>query len=229
MDVHLSSNQDQKDTPISSINTDILVGADGIHSNVRRCMLAQLGESPVEASHCGYAYFRAVVDVSKLSNNEHIHLGLTTQTTQNSLQEGNWFHHAFETWGETCRFGYVPLKPPYTFWFVAIPVSSNISTNINISNENQEYEEDYTAGLAPMQGSQRGSDRTKAWLLSQFGHWKGPVDIDALLKGTPASSILRTDIRKVKSVTNFPWSMPGGRVVLLGDAAHATAPNLAQG
>ena len=46
---------------------------------------------------------------------------------------------------------------------------------------------------------------------------------------TPASTILRTDICKVKDVTSFPWHSRNKNIILLGDSANATAPNVAQG
>lgn len=46
---------------------------------------------------------------------------------------------------------------------------------------------------------------------------------------TPPNTILRTDICKVKDVTSFPWVSKSGSMIILGDAANATAPNLAQG
>lgn len=35
--------------------------------------------------------------------------------------------------------------------------------------------------------------------------------------------------RKVKNVTNFPWQSLNKNIIILGDSANATAPNLAQG
>jgi len=55
------------------------------------------------------------------------------------------------------------------------------------------------------------------------------VDIDKLIELTPAQTILRTDIRKIKNVTEFPWNNKNGNILIMGDAANATAPNLAQG
>ena len=46
---------------------------------------------------------------------------------------------------------------------------------------------------------------------------------------TPSHTILRTDIRKIKDVTSFPWSSKNNNMIIVGDAANATAPNLAQG
>lgn len=50
-----------------------------------------------------------------------------------------------------------------------------------------------------------------------------------MIELTPASSILRTDIRKIKGVTEFPWNNKHNNILIVGDAANATAPNIAQG
>jgi 2-polyprenyl-6-methoxyphenol hydroxylase-like FAD-dependent oxidoreductase len=50
-----------------------------------------------------------------------------------------------------------------------------------------------------------------------------------LIQFTPFNTILRTDICKVKNVTSFPWQSQNNNIIILGDAANATAPNLAQG
>jgi 2-polyprenyl-6-methoxyphenol hydroxylase-like FAD-dependent oxidoreductase len=63
---------------------------------------------------------------------------------------------------------------------------------------------------------------SKAELLERFRDF--PEPIPQIIEGTPEEDIMRTDIRDV-SVPR--WS--DGRVTLLGDAAHATTPNLGRG
>ncbi len=46
---------------------------------------------------------------------------------------------------------------------------------------------------------------------------------------TKSSDILKTDIRKVANTHKIPWASRKGNLVLVGDSANATAPNLAQG
>ena len=60
-------------------------------------------------------------------------------------------------------------------------------------------------------------------LLGIFSRWHHPIR--TLLEATPADAILHNDI--VDFAPMDRWSV--GRVTLLGDAAHATTPNMGQG
>ncbi|GAM23527.1 hypothetical protein SAMD00019534_067020 [Acytostelium subglobosum LB1] len=128
-----------------------------------------------------------------------------------------WHESAFEAWGDGNRFGYVPLRGREVFWFAAIPKADHMASSIQV---------------------EVCDDQRKEWLLDTFRDWKGgqtsstrrlPISYEQLIKGTPSKNILQSDIYKVPSVDRFPWHGHDGRVVLLGDSAHATAPNLAQG
>ena len=63
----------------------------------------------------------------------------------------------------------------------------------------------------------------KELLLKIFGGWHHPIR--HLLEATPAEVILHNDIADFAPLKQ--WSV--GRVTLLGDAAHATTPNMGQG
>jgi FAD-dependent urate hydroxylase len=64
---------------------------------------------------------------------------------------------------------------------------------------------------------------TRAFLTSQFGHWDGPV-LDVIAELDPAATN-HVVIRSNDPVRDFAR----GRVALLGDAVHATPPDLGQG
>lgn len=72
-------------------------------------------------------------------------------------------------------------------------------------------------------GERRAADENKACLLRKFAGWYPPVM--SLIEGTPADLILQNDIYDFAPLPR--WTM--GRVTLLGDAAHATTPNMGQG
>lgn len=104
-----------------------------------------------------------------------------------------------EAWGQGQRFGIVPLNEHQVYWFAT---ANEPKTK---SQSRQEAEEE------------------KAQLIHRFQGWYEPVA--ALIEATPAAAILRNPIFDLKPFS--PWSR--GRVTLVGDAAHATTPNMGQG
>ncbi len=76
---------------------------------------------------------------------------------------------------------------------------------------------------APEGAKAASSEVQKRDLLSRYGAWVHPVP--HIIEATRDSAILRNDIIDRRPTNR--WGI--GRVTLLGDAAHAMTPNMAQG
>lgn len=72
-------------------------------------------------------------------------------------------------------------------------------------------------------GRQQSAQEHKAFLQTHFADWHTPIP--QLIAATPAEALLYNDIYDF--VPFSPWSQ--GRITLVGDAAHATTPNMGQG
>lgn len=153
----------------SSARADLLIGADGIHSQVRRHLFPEVG-----LRYSGYIAWRGVV----------------------AAGEENLRGISREYWGRGKRFGIVPLGNRRIYWYA-------------------------TANLPP--GQTPSPAQRKETLLRRFARWHSPVK--TVIAATPAEAILYNDIYDFPPLQQ--WRR--GRVVLLGDAAHATTPNLGQG
>jgi FAD-dependent urate hydroxylase len=70
--------------------------------------------------------------------------------------------------------------------------------------------------------SDRPAERLRE-LLRRFADWHAPIK--SVLEATPPAAILRNDVYFLDPLPR--WS--DGRIVLLGDAAHATTPGVGQG
>jgi 2-polyprenyl-6-methoxyphenol hydroxylase-like FAD-dependent oxidoreductase len=155
----------------SSADSDVLIGADGIHSVVRASLRPE-----ITPRYAGYVAWRGVVEDIDVDAAD------TAMTT--------------ESWGLGARFGMVPIGRRRVYWFAT------------------------ANGPA---GVRRAPEERRAELLRRFGPWHAPIR--QLIERTPVDHLLENDIEDLAPFRG--WSR--GRVGLMGDAAHATTPNLGQG
>ncbi len=150
--------------------TDLLLGADGIHSQVRQ----QLGWDS-QLRYSGQTCWRGIAPISPPAG----------------YQSGG-----YEAWGPGARIGLAPISDRETYWFAV--------------------------AKAP-EGQQDDRSQLKAELQARYTRFH-PF-IREMIAATPLDQILRHDIHDLKRLEQ--WHT--GPVCLMGDAAHATTPNMGQG
>lgn len=153
----------------TSIETDVLLGADGINSPVRKNTFQS------QLRYSGQTCWRGI---SKLSlDNEFKGKGK-------------------ELWGNNHRFGFANISSTEVYWFAVSKAPQNEKDN---------------------------KELRKKELLEKFESYH-PI-ISKMIENTDKSKIIRNDINDLKRLET--WHKEN--VCLLGDAAHATTPNMGQG
>jgi len=159
-------------TDTSITQPDVMIGADGIFSDVRAKM-----KPDIKPQYSGYIAYRSIVEIDP--------------DEMDKLQQ-----YIGEYWGRGLRFGSVAISDTELYWFA----TENLPEHTDLSDLH-----------------------VKSRLLQHFGDWtKFVVD---LIEQTEEENIL---VNKIYDLKPFQ-SWYDGRCLLIGDAAHATTPNLGQG
>ena len=154
----------------SKIETDFLIGADGINSKVRKQMFPESRKR-----YSGQTCWRGV--------------------TKFSLED-KYLHQGFELWGNNIRFGISKISNDKVYWF-AVALSKQNSKDKTIKVQEK--------------------------LLNLFSEFH-PL-VTKLISSTEINQIIKNDIYDLKPLKNWHQN----NVCLIGDAGHATTPNMGQG
>ncbi|NQY29071.1 MAG: FAD-dependent monooxygenase [Flavobacteriaceae bacterium] len=154
----------------ATIETDYLIGADGINSKVRNQLFPN---STIRYS--GQTCWRGVADIDLPTTYEH---------------------KAFELWGNQIRFGISKIAQNKVYWFA-----------VALAEQNQK--DDATT--------------IQDKLVDMYTEFH-PL-VTEIITATPINKILRNDINDLKPLKKWHKN----NCCLIGDAGHATTPNMGQG
>jgi zeaxanthin epoxidase len=206
-----------------AFEADLLVGADGIRSRVRR--LLRLGPDATPAATAAAVSPLASADAESDAAAAPPPSSSPAPPARAPPSDGR--HHSGDprdapTYaGYTCYTGISEFTPP-DIDVVGYRVFLGNRKYFVSSDVGQGRMQWYAFHAEPAGGDDADGQR-KARLLRLFGHWC--PDVVDLIKATPEADVLRRDIYDRPPILS--WG--SGRVMLLGDSAHAMQPNLGQG
>lgn len=223
---------DQRWKPIQQMNVDYIsqkygVGSYAFHrADLHKVLIEELPSGTVELSHRLISLEQAdnKIHLKFENHSEHVYdFVIGADGIKSIVRESLFGKSTYRYSGQTCWRSVVEMPVPAKFKNATYELwGSKAGQRFGIVavGENKIY------FFATEKSDEGGSDKIEALqenLLTKFGEFGS--DVKAILEKADLSKIIRTDIYDLAPIER--WYQD--RVVLLGDAAHATTPNLGQG
>jgi 2-polyprenyl-6-methoxyphenol hydroxylase-like FAD-dependent oxidoreductase len=203
---------------LTTLSPDLLDGAIAIHrADLHEVLLGAAGEIRLGTE---------VISVDQAAE------GVILRAADGSEERGDLLVGADGLWSRVraSMFDRQPRYAGYTAWRGISPVSidpGRLSESWGVGERfglvdigSRTY---WFATANTPQGETDDPSERKAELMQRFADWHAPIE--AVLDATPHDAILRNDVYFLDPLPR--WSQD--RLVLLGDAAHATTPGIGQG
>ncbi len=223
---------DQHWRPIQKFDTDYVskkygVGSYALHrADLHKALLDQLPQGTVVLNH---KLTSLQQDSSKVylefenQSKEEVDLVIGADGIKSMVRESLFGESTYRYSGQTCWRSIVEMLVPSKFKGSSYELwgsEAGLRFGLVVVGENRIY---FFATKKSAEGEIDQNETLKQDLLSKFSQFGN--DVVAVLEKAELEKIIRTDIYDLLPIKN--WYV--NRIVLLGDAAHATTPNLGQG
>ncbi|HTH58111.1 MAG TPA: FAD-dependent monooxygenase [Cyclobacteriaceae bacterium] len=223
---------DQRWKPIQQMDVDYVsqkygVGSYAFHrAELHKVLIDELPESTVELNHKLISVTQAENKVQLKFDNQServFDFAIGADGIKSISRESLFGKTTYRYSGQTCWRSIVDMSVPTKFKNATYELwgsKAGLRFGIVAVGENKIY---FFATEKSMEGGVDKVESLKTDLVTKFGEF-GP-EVVAMLEKADATKIIRTDIYDLAPISS--WYREN--VVLLGDAAHATTPNLGQG
>ena len=204
---------------LSELPADLLDGAVAVHrADLQAALAAEAGE------------VRLAAEVTSVEQDRH---GVTARTSDGAVEHGDLLVGA-DGLQSRVRDAVAEARPRYagyTAWRGISPVaiepgrlteSWGVGERFGLVDIGRDRTYWFATKNA-VEGEPEEPGGRRAEILRRFGGWHEPID--TVVKAAEDDVVLRNDVYYLPPLER--WS--NGRVVLLGDAAHATTPGVGQG